>query len=52
MRKSILYLRDGQQADIPTNVALNEAVELAKKYGSADSTAAFVNGVLGKLIKE
>ena len=36
----------------PTNVALNEAVELAKKYGSADSTAAFVNGVLGKLIKE
>ena len=38
--------------DIPTNVALNEAVELAKKYGSADSTAAFVNGVLGKLIKE
>ena len=38
--------------DIPTNVALNEAGELAKKYGSADSTAAFVNGVLGKLIKE
>lgn len=38
--------------DIPTNVALNEAVELAKKYGSADSTAAFANGVLGKLIKE
>ena len=38
--------------DIPTNVALNEAVELSKKYGSADSTAAFVNGVLGKLIKE
>ena len=28
--------------DIPTNVALNEAVELAKKYGSADSTAALL----------
>ena len=31
---------------------LSEAVELAKKYGSADNTAAFVNGVLAKLIKE
>ena len=38
--------------DVPAGVAINEAIELAKKYGSADSTAAFVNGVLGKLIKE
>ena len=38
--------------DIPVNVAIDEAVELAKKYGSADNTAAFVNGVLAKLIKE
>ena len=36
--------------DIPVNVAINEAVELAKKYGSDDNTAAFVNGVLAKLV--
>lgn len=33
--------------DIPTGVAINEAVELAKSYGQ-DSSAAFVNGVLAK----
>ncbi|MCQ2498230.1 MAG: transcription antitermination factor NusB [Lachnospiraceae bacterium] len=32
---------------IPTGVAINEAVELAKKYGQ-DSSAAFINGVLAK----
>ena len=36
--------------DIPVNVAINEAVELAKKYG-ADSAPSFVNGVLSKLAK-
>lgn len=35
--------------EIPVNVAINEAVELAKKYG-ADSAPSFVNGVLAKLI--
>ena len=34
--------------DIPIGVAINEAVELAKKYGTDDS-AAFVNGVLAKI---
>jgi len=33
--------------DIPTSVAINEAVELAKKYGQ-DSSSGFVNGVLAK----
>ena len=33
--------------DIPTKVSINEAVELAKKYG-ADESGAFVNGVLAK----
>jgi N utilization substance protein B len=33
---------------IPIKVAINEAVELAKMYGS-DSTPRFVNGVLGSL---
>jgi N utilization substance protein B len=32
----------------PIKVAINEAVELAKEYGS-DSTPRFVNGVLGSL---
>lgn len=36
--------------DIPVNVAINEAVELAKSYGSDDNTASFVNGVLAKLV--
>lgn len=36
------------EADIPVKVAINEAVELAKQYGSDDSSA-FVNGVLAKL---
>ena len=33
--------------DVPTAVAINEAVELAKKY-SSDSGPAFINGVLAK----
>ncbi len=32
----------------PSNVALNEAIELARRFGSADSPA-FVNGVLDRL---
>ena len=32
---------------VPTGVAINEAVELAKKFGQ-DGSAAFVNGVLAK----
>ncbi len=35
--------------DTPVKVAINEAVELAKMFGS-DSTARFVNGVLGTLV--
>ena len=35
--------------EIPVNVAINEAVELAKKFGSDDSPA-FVNGILAKLV--
>ncbi len=34
----------------PVKVAINEAVELAKLYGS-DSSARFVNGVLGTLVE-
>ena len=34
--------------DVPVSVAINEAVELTKKYGS-DEAPSFVNGVLAKL---
>jgi len=33
--------------DVPTGVAINEAVELAKKFGQEESSG-FVNGVLAK----
>lgn len=36
--------------DIPTSVAINEAVELAKKFGQEESSK-FVNGVLAKFAK-
>ena len=35
--------------EIPSGVAINEAVELAKKYGD-DSSPAFVNGVLARFV--
>ena len=35
--------------DVPVGVAINEAVELAKKYGT-DESPAFINGVLAKLV--
>ncbi len=39
------------EEDIPNNVVINEAVELAKKY-SGDDSPAFVNGLLANVIKE
>ncbi len=35
---------------IPAKVSVNEAVELAKKYGG-DSSPSFINGVLAKMIE-
>lgn len=35
--------------DVPKNVAINEAVELAKKFGQ-DESSGFVNGVLAKFV--
>ena len=36
------------EEDVPTGVAINEAVELAKVYGE-DNSASFVNGVLARI---
>ncbi len=35
----------------PVGVAINEAVELAKKF-SSDEAPAFINGILGKIAKD
>ena len=35
--------------EVPEKVAINEAVDLAKKYGGKDSPA-FINGILAKLV--
>ena len=37
-------------AEVPPKVSINEAVELAKKYGDLDSSK-FINGVLDKIHK-
>ncbi len=37
-------------SDTPDRVAVNEAIELAKRYGAANS-AHFVNGILDRLMK-
>ena len=39
------------RADVPTAVVIDEAVELAKRYSTADS-GRFVNGVLARLADE
>lgn len=36
--------------DIPKNVTINEAIEIAKKFGSEESPA-FVNGILDEISK-
>ncbi|MBL7068955.1 MAG: transcription antitermination factor NusB [Candidatus Omnitrophica bacterium] len=42
----LLFLKD-----IPPKVSINEAVDIAKKYGDKDS-GKFVNGILDKIAKE
>ena len=40
-----------RREDVPTGAAINEAVELAKRYGGERSYA-FINGILGSVAKE
>ncbi len=37
--------------EVPDDVAINEAVELAKRYAS-DDAARLVNGILGRIVQE
>jgi N utilization substance protein B len=47
LRIAIYELR--YATDVPVKVAINEAVELAKKFGG-ESSGRFVNGVLGTVV--
>ncbi len=47
LRIAIYELR--YATDVPVKVAINEAVELAKRFGG-DSSGRFVNGVLGTVV--
>lgn len=49
VRLAIFEMKFGPGA-LPPGVVINEAVELAKQYGTEDS-ARFVNGILGALVK-
>jgi N utilization substance protein B len=39
------------QPDVPPNVAINEAIEIAKKFGTQESSR-FINGILDRIHKE
>lgn len=45
-----LAIYELKYTDIPFKVVINEAVELAKKYGE-DSSKNFVNGILASVVK-
>jgi N utilization substance protein B len=47
LRLAIYELR--HERDVPAKAAINEAIELAKRFGG-DSSGRFVNGVLGTVI--
>ena len=38
--------------DVPTGVAINEAVELANRYSDPESSSRFINGVLGTILRK
>lgn len=48
LRMALYEMRYDEET--PEKVAINEAVELAKKYG-ADASSGFINGVLAKLVE-
>lgn len=48
---AIYELKYAQAEDVPPVVAINEAIEIAKRYGSENS-GKFVNGVLSSIYKE
>ncbi len=51
LRIGLSELLFGDKAEVPSRVAINEAIELAKSFGGENS-GKFVNGVLGTVYKE
>ena len=51
LRLGLAELLFGDCSQVPPQVAINEAIELAKTFGG-DSSSKFVNGVLGAIYKE
>ena len=51
LRLGLYELLFSDRKEVPAKVAINEAIELAKKFGG-DSSGKFVNGVLGAVYKE
>ena len=49
LRMACYEIRYGEEK-VPASVAINEAVELAKSYGT-DESAGFINGILGTLVR-
>lgn len=50
LRMAIYEMRFAKEK-VPVNVAVNEAVELGKIFGT-EKSARFINGVLGRLMRE
>jgi transcription antitermination protein NusB len=46
-----LAAQELRSADVPAKVVLNEAIEIAKRFGTAESSA-FVNGILDRCLDE
>jgi N utilization substance protein B len=41
-----------ERGEVPTEVVLDEAVRLAKRYGASDQAGRLVNGILGRIARE
>ncbi len=51
LRVGLFELLHADKNEVPSKVAINEAIELAKNYGGQNSSR-FINGVLGTVYKE
>ncbi|MGC9031185.1 MAG: transcription antitermination factor NusB [Minisyncoccia bacterium] len=51
LRIGLYELLFSNKDEVPAKVAINEAIELAKNFGS-DNSGKFINGVLGNVFKE
>lgn len=51
LRLGLYELLFGNREEVPPKVAINEAIEIAKTFGS-DSSGKFINGVLGTVYRE